>query len=352
MRTRLRRLSLLVACGLLAAAPALHAAHKPSKASSKTASKPVEKVDATPEALLNDMRDGTEQAPGQRVIHARGLILTGTFEPTIQAALLSRSKHFHFPSQVIARFSDATGLPNVAENSEQASPHGLSLRFTMDDGRFTDIVAHSYNGFPARTPDEFAAFLKAAASTTDLAAKNTPLARFVATHPAAKRFVTAPKVIPESYASETFYGVHTFILRNDKDKTSAGRYILLPNVKGHDLSPSEAATKSPGFLQDELRERVKHEAIMFDLAWQMPEKGDKLDDASTAWPDTRHQVILGTIYLTLALPDSEAAEKQLALNPLNLTDGVDMTDDPLLRARGATYALGASQRGVVAAPAK
>ncbi|WP_374349502.1 catalase [Chitinimonas sp.] len=299
----------------------------------------------TPQALLDQLRALPGTDANGRVQHNKGVILTGTFEPTIQAALMSRARHFHFPSQVIARFSNATGLPDIADNSPNASPHGVALRFTMpDDGRYTDIVMHGYNGFPVRTGEEFAEFLRVLAAPGS--GKSSPLERFLGKHPAAKRFINAPRPIWDSYASETFYGVNTFVLRNDKDKPSPGRYILVPDAKGNQLTESETASFSPNYLADELRERIRRTAITFDLVFQLPEKGDKLDDASISWPDTRKRLVLGTVYLTAAMPDSATQEKQLALNPLNLADGVDISNDPLLRVRGSTYALGASARGV------
>jgi catalase len=276
-------------------------------------------------------------------------MLTGTFEPTLQAALMSRAKHFHFPSAVVARFSANTGLPDIADTDPNAGPHGLAIRFQLPDGGgFTDIVAHSYNGFPVRTGEEFDAFARALAASPDVSAKNSPLARFLAGHPAAKRFVTTPKTVPDSFEGETFYGVNTFVLRDDRNHTTAGRFLLVPGNKGKALSDKEAAARPANFLGEQVREHVKREAIEFDLVFQIPIKGDKLDDATVAWPDNRQRVVLGTVYLTQAMTNGEAAEKQLALNPMNLTDGVEPSDDPLLRVRGSTYAVGAAARGVTA----
>src|SRR5262249_5717123 len=60
----------------------------------------------------------------------------------------------------------------------------------------TDIVAHSHNGFPVRTGDEFLAFLRAVADNGPDASDPLPIAAFLATHPAAKAFVEAPEADP------------------------------------------------------------------------------------------------------------------------------------------------------------
>jgi catalase len=348
MRVFTRRNATVLALALLAIgahAAKSHKSHKPAKDAVA-----VDNAAVAPQALLEDLHALSGDHPGYRPMYAKGVLLTGTFEPTIQAALMSRAKHFHFPSVVTVRFSDSTGLPDIADGNPNAGPHGLAVRFQMPDGSgFTDIVAHSYNGFPVRTGAEFGSFVRALATSPDANDKKSPLAKFLASHPAAKRYVSSPKLVPDSFEGETFYGVNTFILRDDHNRTTAGRYVLLPNVKGHILSSDEAAAKPANFLADEMRDRIKREAIEFDLMFQLPAKGDKLDDATIAWPDNRQQVRLGTLYLTQAAPDAATTDKQLAMNPLNLIDGVEVSDDPLLKVRGSTYALSAAARGASAA---
>lgn len=332
---------------LCTAALAISLAMTAVAAKPKKAKPAEEKLPAvSQQQLLEALHTVSGPHPGYRATHAKGVMLTGTFEPTIQAALMSRAHHFHFPVQVVVRFSDSSGLPDIADGNPNAGPRGMSIRFKMPDGHFTDIVMHSYNGFPVRTGAEFGALLRAVAESADSKAKQTPLDKFLAGHPAAKRFFTTPKPVPDSFATETFYGVNAMGLRDDHNRLTLGRYQLVPYAQGTRLSAQDLSGKSPNFLADEIRERVKHEAIAFDLMLQEPVKGDKIDDATAVWPDSRQRVRLGTVYLNLAVPDSEAAEKQIAFNPLNLVDGVEMSDDPLLTVRGSTYALGASERGV------
>ena len=50
--------------------------------------------------------------PGFRLTHAKGIVCEGIFEPTADAAELSRAVHFSGkPVPVIVRFSNATGIP-------------------------------------------------------------------------------------------------------------------------------------------------------------------------------------------------------------------------------------------------
>src|SRR5258705_483029 len=80
--------------------------------------------------------------------HAKGFLVAGTFNPTPEAAALSRAPHFHAPSTpVMARFSDFAGVPTVADNDPaHSSPRGFAIRFQLGDHVHTDIVAHSTDG--------------------------------------------------------------------------------------------------------------------------------------------------------------------------------------------------------------
>src|SRR5438876_10980834 len=124
----------------------------------------------------------------------------GTLTPAAEAAKLTGAPHASQPTTpVTVRFSDATGVPTIPDNDPQRSgPRGIAVRFHLADHAHTDIVAHSTNGFPVRTGEEFLEFLRGAAAFA--AGKPEALGAFLATHPNAKRFVEAAKPIPTSLA--------------------------------------------------------------------------------------------------------------------------------------------------------
>src|SRR5437899_12550768 len=104
--------------------------------------------------------------PGFRPAHAKGLMCSGTFTPSPEAAMLTRAPHAGRPSTpVTVRYSDSTGVPTIPDNDPQRSgPRGIAVRFHLGDHAHTDVVAHSTNGFPVRTGEEFLEFLRAAAA--------------------------------------------------------------------------------------------------------------------------------------------------------------------------------------------
>ena len=75
------------------------------------------------------------QHPGLRANHAKGVVVEGSFTPTEAGARLSKAPLFRGgPFPVTARFSDATGLPDLADGSGLARPNGMAVRFHLPGG--------------------------------------------------------------------------------------------------------------------------------------------------------------------------------------------------------------------------
>ena len=148
--------------------------------------------------------------PGFRPAHAKGLMCAGLFTPSPEAANLTRAPHASRPSTAVTvRYSNSTGVPTIPDNDPARSgPRGIAIRFHLAEHVHTDIVAHSTNGFPVRTGEEFLEFLRAAAAFG--AGRPEALGSFLAAHPNAKRFVETPKPIPTSFAREAFFAVTSF----------------------------------------------------------------------------------------------------------------------------------------------
>ena len=187
--------------------------------------------------------------PGFRPAHAKGILLSGVFAPAPGGSSLTRAPHLQRPSTpVTLRFSDFAGLPALPDNDPNASPRGLAIRFHVGEEAYSDIVAHSVDGFPARTVEELVEFLRAAAASGPGAAKPTPIEAFLASHPAAMEFVQAPKPFPSSFAKESFFGVNAFKFTNQDGTSRYGRYRIRPDGGSDYLSEAAAAAKSADYL--------------------------------------------------------------------------------------------------------
>lgn len=286
------------------------------------------------EQLLQALYDGTPTPPPYRVNHAKGVLLAGYFVATPQAAALSIAPHFQGgPVPVQVRFSDFTGIPDIADNAEQANPRGMAIRFLLSGGASTDIVAHSVNGFPARTPAEFLEFLKAANQ-----AKQHPdrFKQFLASHDAARRFVALPLATPRSYVTERYFALHAFKFVGKSGNMTVGRYILEPEHQAAHYSKQEAATLSGDFLQRDIRIRVTKAEARMKLVLQLADPADRLDDISVGWPEYRPQIVLGEIVLT-SVNDDAMMQQNLAFDPAHLTVGIESAGDPMLSVREAVY---------------
>src|SRR5258708_28918451 len=123
--------------------------------------------------------------PGHRPVHAKGVMFSGVFAPSADAASLTRAPHARQSSTpVTVRFSDATGIPAIPDNDPNASPRGIAIRFHLGEHVHTDIVAHSHNGFPVRTGEEFAELLRAIGAAKSATPDPAALQAFLGSHPA------------------------------------------------------------------------------------------------------------------------------------------------------------------------
>ncbi|HME96236.1 MAG TPA: catalase [Methylomirabilota bacterium] len=277
--------------------------------------------------------------PGYRAVHAKGIVCEGTFSPAPTAASVSRAPHLQDVSvPTTVRFSDFAGVPTVPDGDPLASPRGMAIKFHLPGGIDTDVVAQSYDGFPVRTAEEFLVFVRA------LATSGPPLADFLASHPQAKRFAEAPKPVPASFATESYYGVNAFRFTNREGVSRAGRYRIRPEAGEEHLDAAEAARRPGNFLFEELRERLFRGPARFRLLVQLADDGDPIDDGSLPWPEGRRQVELGTIVVTAPLADSAAVERRLLFDPARLVDGIGLSEDPLPLARSAVYAIAYRRR--------
>ncbi|HXJ79186.1 MAG TPA: catalase family peroxidase [Candidatus Methylomirabilis sp.] len=296
--------------------------------------------------LVTTMRALAGSHPGFRPAHAKGIVCSGTFRASTEARRISRASHLQgAPLAAVIRFANASGDPNVHDG--QPGVRSLAVKFQLSGGANADILANSIEGFPARTPEEFLAFLKA--QLPDPATgKPSPDAvpRFLQNHPAARAFVERlmKKPVPASYARETYHAEHAFRFTAADGTSRFGRYRWIPEAGDMFLSPDEAGQRSPNFLRDELESRLRNGPAVFRLHLQLAAPNDPTDDVTALWPDDRPLTELGRLEVTAISPTSAADEQRLVFDPANRTDGIDLSADPILLARSAAYSISYDRR--------
>ena len=297
----------------------------------------------TPTSQVAALRSafGTHHA---RAVHAKGIILEGSFTPAPQARSLSSSALFTggvLP--VTVRFSDFTGIPDIPDPVADANPRGLAVKFHLADGQETDLVMHSFNGFPVATSDEFAQLLRAISVSGPDAAKPTALEQFFATHPIAKTFLTTQKPGPVSFGTLTYFGVNAFAFIDATKHRSFVRYRFVPTAGEQLLDAASLKSKGPNYLSDEITARVARGAVGFDWYAQVADPADVVDNPSVAWPESRRLVKLGTLTVQRKVSDQAKVDKSLLFLPARVPGGIEIAD-PMIAVRSASYPISFSAR--------
>jgi catalase len=304
-----------------------------------------EKVVALANSLLAQFDAIFGQHPGFRAAHAKGAMLQGIFTPSDEAKSLSRAPHFRRESTpVVVRFSNSTGVPMIPDNDPNANPRGMAIRFELAEHVHTDIVAHSTDGFPTHTGDEFLEFLQALAATDFSKPSPNPFEQFLGSHPAALAYVQTPKPAPSSFARESYFGVTAMKFSNEAWAMRYGRYRIVPVAGNDPLRAEEVAAKAPGYLFDELHQRIAAGEIKFRLLVQLAEDGDEVNDSTIHWPEDRELLELGTLVLTAPVSNDAAEQQHIIFDPIPRVDGIEASADPLLELRAAIYLISGRRR--------
>ena len=298
--------------------------------------KPVTNSETTERAIKAfDNLNGSQ--PGFRPAHAKGILLTGTFTPSAAAHSLTRASHIERSSTPVSvRFSDFAGIPNVPDNNRNASPRGMAIRFHLAEHKHTDIIAHSVDGFPARTAEEFVELLEAIYASGAATTKPLPIEQFLGTHPAALKFEQTPKPFPASFATESFFGVSAYLFTNKVGESQYGRYRIRPNGPGEYLDDASAAKQSPNYLIDDIQARLE-KGVKMRIFVQLAAEGDVVDDATVSWPQGRPEIELGTVELSAVAPQNQDEQRHIIFDPIPRVDGIEPSADPLLEARAQVY---------------
>ena len=302
------------------------------------------------ETLENDLLDVLYATfgrhAGYRVTHARGFVARGTFTAAPGAREVSRATHFQGQRvPVLLRFSNFSGIPVTPDADPMASPRGLGIRFHLSETAFTDLVAHSNDGFPVATAQEFLQFLRGIAASGAASPDPAPLAAYLADHPHARRYLETTPTTPASYLAERYYGVNTFAFINREGELTHGRYRVDPTIDEPLLEDREASQRPHDFLAQDMASRLRQGPVAMRLMLQLAAAGDVLADGSISWPHSglhaRREIELGLIGVDSG--DVAQDEQGIAFNPGHLTDGI-APGDPMITLRQRVYELAAARR--------
>jgi catalase len=343
--TTASRLTMAGAVGPVIGLPtssALAAQTQPVSAGSPTN----EYLEATAQHALDALESAYGAHKSQRRNHTKGIGAIGKFVGTSAAREYSRSLLFSGETiEVVARFSLAGGDPDASD--AERSPRGIGLQFRLPDGSLQHMTMLHTPMFFAKMPQTF--IDKFFALTPDPATGKPDPARFKeflkSHHDNDAQFHYLGTVNPPvSYANCPFFGIHTFKFIGKHDRVTMVRWRFVPRDGEKNLTDDEVKSAPKDFLQAALMERVKRGPIQWDMIVSIGEPGDPVTNPTVLWPANRKEFNAGTLTLTDAMAQEEAPSYGINFDPLVMAEGIEPSDDPILRFRSPSYGLSYSRR--------
>lgn len=283
---------------------------------------------------------------GYRRSGAKGICAMGEFVGSADGRAISTASAFSGQAvPVIVRFSVGGANPKAADNTK--SQRNMALQFNLPNGEVWQHGNISAPVFGASSPEVFLG--RVASLQPDPVTKAADPAKvkaFADANPEVllqgKHFASQP--VPASFASVNYWGVHGFGFVNASGQKTMGKWIFEPvgGVKG--LSDDEAKAKGANFLFDDLRAQVAAGQVAFQFNLEVAQAGDKLDSATVPLPEGRKKVNLGTLKVTSVAPDAGGSCLTINFDPNRVPKGVETSNDPMLKARTTTYAVGQGRR--------
>jgi catalase len=298
----------------------------------------------TPQEAVDAANERFGPHAGSRALHAKGVLGKGTFTATPEAARLSRAAHLQGdPVPATVRFSNGSGDPDDPDYAQDV--RGLAVKLYLPDGGKADIVAQSAPRFPVRTPGGFVDFMRAAApGPGQLVRMPLFLARHREAVPGLPANVAALKP-PASYATIRYYPIHAFRWVDADGRATVVRYRWVPAAGVQTLSRKEAKSRGRDYLRDDIVARLEGpEPVRFDLEVQVAEPGDTGADPTTPFREGRGAVTAGTLEVAELEAGRETGDDVLVFDPTRVTDGIELSDDPILRFRTRAYSVSVERR--------
>jgi catalase len=279
--------------------------------------------------------------PGFRAVHAKGTLCAATFTPTSGAPRLSRAEHFRGGAvRAHVRFSNGSGNPD-APDFEPREGRGMATKLYLSDGTTTDIVGITLPAFFVNTVEGFLDFCRARVPDTTTGEPDpAAIGAFLEQHPEALTAGTAVLAAtpPESYLRCAYNSLHAYRFVDDAGGGRYVRYRWEPEAGEANLTIEDAEARGPDYLQEDLAARLTDGPSAFTLSVQIAGDGDDVDDPSVPWPDERECVPLGRLEVTGLAHDREQGDDVLVFDPTRVTDGIELSNDPILRFRTDAYA--------------
>jgi catalase len=251
--------------------------------------------------------------------------------------------------RVTVRFSNGGGDPGIPDYAREG--RGLAVKFYLPDGSRTDIVALSLPCFFVRTPEDFLDFTRVRKPDPETGQPDfEKVGAWVGEHPEAVAAIQAAMTTdpPQSYATVAYNSIHSFRWTAPDGTRRWVRYRFEPEAGERTLPGDDAKALGRDYLQEEI---VARDSAAFRLLVVIAEEDDAVNDPTVAWPEERERVEVGRLELSGPETEREQGDDILVFDPTRVTDGIEPSDDEILRFRPRAYAVSVTRRSGAAAPA-
>lgn len=274
--------------------------------------------------------------PGYRRAHAKGTCCQAVFRPNGLAAAFTIAPHLQMQEvQAIVRFSGSSTDPALADILSPAK--GMAVQFSLPGGGVSNLVGVTIPVFFARTPESFLDIIRSVHQAREGKLGPIDLIKEITAHfSESKEALLAVRRLkpPASYAEAQYYCIHAYLLKDSQGNTRPVKFEWIPDAGVRTLSASDAAAQPDDYLEDEMGLRLTNEPAVFRLTAVFGENGDPTDDPTRAWPEERRRIDIGRLFITGIIDEPEG----LVMDPAVISEGMALSDDPILRFRHTAYA--------------
>ena len=305
-------------------------------------------MDRLAEDVVDAINDISGRHDGHRAAHAKGTLVRGVF--TGSGSGLTTAAHMGNDSVLVtARFSNGGGDPAIPDYAKEG--RGLAVKFYLPDGSKTDIVCLSLPCFFVRTPEDFLDFTVARKPDPETGQPDfEKVGAWLQKHPEAGPAIQAALSAdpPESYATVVYNSIHSFRWTAPDGTERWVRYRFEPEAGERTLSEEDARALGRDYLQEEI---VGRDKAAFRYVVVIADDSDAVNDPTVAWPADRETVEVGRLELSGPDLEREQGDDILVFDPTRVTDGIDLSEDTILRFRPRAYAASVTRRSGAPAPA-
>ncbi|XJJ70087.1 catalase (plasmid) [Novosphingobium sp. BL-8A] len=292
----------------------------------------------------------------ERVVHARGYGVHGYFELTDSLADITRADIFQRVGErtpAFVRFSTVAGSKGSSDLARDV--RGFAVKLYTREGNW-DLVGNNIPVFFIQDAIKFPDLIHAAKPEPDRGFPQAQTAHdnfwdFISLTPESMHMVMwimSDRAIPRSFRTMEGFGVHTFRLVSDDDKSTFVKFHWKPKQGLQSVVWNEAVKingADPDFHRRDLWDAINGGDFpewelgvqLFDQAFADSFEFDVLDATKIIPEEVLPVRTIGRLVLDRLVDNFFAETEQVAFCTQNVVPGIDFTNDPLLQGRNFSY---------------